>query len=51
MTLIPGWNTSTVVSDDVGMSYEIFYDYPVNNGMSIKAKLYITSHNESGFTN
>ena len=50
MAHIPGWNTSTGKSDDVGYSFELYYDYPVNDGMSIKPMVYTTNHNTSGST-
>ena len=41
---VPGWNLTDYKYDNVGTSYEIYYDYPVNDALSIKPGIMINTH-------
>jgi len=43
MAVEPGWD-SNGQEDQIGHGYELYYSYPVTDGITVKPMIYITSH-------
>jgi len=48
---VPGYNTTTGKQDDAGMAYELYYDYPVSDGITIKPMVMVMDLDTSGSVN
>jgi len=47
---IPSYNTSTGKQDNAGTAYEVYYDYPVSDGITIKPMVMVMDLDTSGST-
>jgi len=46
MASVPAWNLTTGDYDSAGTSYEMYYDYQINDGVSIMPGFYTTAHDD-----